>query len=108
MSRLPTTVIVLAIAVLVGTPRAKVEASKSPMQKQEKVTPQEASTLSLNEGRFQVVHIYYSTAQQGTGLVDTQTGRVWLMEVSTDKDGRQSWSFYQVLVPYRELLIPVR
>jgi hypothetical protein len=57
--------------------------------------PSETS-LSMNEGRFQIVHIYYSTQQQGTGLVDSQTGRMWLMQVTKGAAGSEIWSLNEL------------
>lgn len=58
---------------------------------------QETATRNLDatstQGRYQIFHVYYSTSQQGTGIIDSQTGRVWLMGTSTDKAGNKVWGF---------------
>jgi hypothetical protein len=65
-------------------------------QQAQSVAPSEASSLSMNEGRFQIVHIYYSTQQQGTGLVDSQTGKMWLMQVAKGPAGSEIWSLNEL------------
>lgn len=52
-------------------------------------------TGTATYGRFQIFHVYYSTAQQGTGVIDSQTGRIWLMKVYKDKDGQQDDAFFE-------------
>ena len=58
---------------------------------------QEAGTRNLDatstQGRYEVFHVYYSTSQQGTGIIDSETGRVWLLGASTDKAGNKVYGF---------------
>lgn len=46
----------------------------------------EPDTPNRGTGRYQLVHIYYSAARQGTALFDPQTGHVFELAVETGTD----------------------
>jgi hypothetical protein len=54
--------------------------------------------LAMNEGRYQVVHLYYSADRQGTGMIDSATGDFFQLAVSKDTAGNEDWSFQQLPV----------
>jgi len=58
----------------------------------------ESDAGNMTKGRFQLAHVFYSAAQQGTALVDSQTGRVWLLGYYKDKDANEIWNFNESAV----------
>lgn len=55
-----------------------------------------ATDVTIPEGRFQLAHVYFNADRQGTIMIDSQTGRVYLLARGTDKDGKEFESFQQI------------
>ena len=89
ISQISLLVAAVACGLLVG------RASSSATQ----VDPQGASPaadVAIPQGRFQLAHVYFSAERQGTIMIDSRTGRVYLLARGADKDGKEIQSFQQL------------
>jgi hypothetical protein len=55
-----------------------------------------ADAEALVQGRFQIAHVYYSAEKQGTIMIDSQVGRVYVLVTGKDKNGNETRAFQQL------------
>jgi hypothetical protein len=63
-------------------------------------TAEKQDADNITTGRFQLVHAYYSTARQGTFMIDSKTGRVFELATGKDKDGKEMAVFQQAPISF--------
>ena len=52
--------------------------------------------VTVPEGRFQLAHVYFDSGRQGTMMIDSQVGHVYLLITGKDKNGNETRSFEQI------------